>query len=794
MITSSAPIKNVTTVFADDGAIAAEDYKVSVVTDDMVIKDQAIADFLAKPILIKQTSWASTDLINANLWAVSPGAALSANAIWANKIQGYAYMRGTAVLRVQINANPFQQGRLLIHFLPLTQQISVGDPSYFYMHNTQLISKSMQPHVELDCRDTSAIIKIPYVSPTNWFSLKTALYDWGTFYVDVFAALATGTASDATVDVSIWLSFEDFELAGPTFPQMAGKGGKRFKVSTLKEETAMEGGPISRALAATSSIASALEAVPFLASVAAPVAWVTGALSGVAGYFGWSKPETNQGGTVMINQFGRYAATSDGLDPSIPLGLISNNGTKVTSDITIRSEDEMSFNFLKTFPAYIRQINWPDTTITNNSLYSAVVGPTSTIMFDQFTRNVSGHITTYNIGPPAYYLSKRFALWRGSLCFTFKLIKTQYHTGRLQVSFTPGDAATAINVPGTLNGEYSLREIIDISEGNEFCMHVPFLMPTNYVANGTTMGKLDITVVNQLRRPDNCSSSITIMVFANAGDDFELQIPYSGSADVPYSPQMGGPIKMQMDMGQCESIVTDTVGSADIPSRKLVYAEMSAGENFASVKQLLNRNSQLMSRTGAPTLVSGLLAWPWFCNVAYTAAAGFTANPWGGDAYSIFAPMYCMYRGSVRLTVGSSQAYTTGVNPGVATVYGCQLPRKWAAGTAVMGTEPALLTPGQTGTQEWATGDYMGLTGVAIQNPQLGFSSWKLPYISTTKCSLLCTQSTVAGIPNEPSQARNMLCIQSKGQYGDYTVMRSFCDDFQLAYFVGAPPVYVSTT
>lgn len=799
----SAPtVADVTTVFTESGTVAEESLGFTPKLDDMVVKNQSLSDFLAKPILIQQGTWTTATAQNGNLFSFSPGALLATNPIWANKLSGYAYGRGNAVVRVQINANPFQQGRLFLHFLPCQPAFAAVDASYLAIHNTIIASKIQQPNVELDCRDSACTMSVPYLTPVNWYNFKTTSYDWGTFYLDVLSPLATGETGDVTVDYSVWLHFEDFEFAGPTLPQMAGKGGKRFRVASLtKEEAKMEGGPISNGLSVAAKVSGALSAVPILAPLTGPASWLLSTASGVAGAFGWSKPESRQGGSIMIPMYNRYSATSDGLVPDVPLGLVHDNATSISTSNSIRSEDEMSFNFLKQVPVLTKTVAWTDTQISGTSLLAANMGPNGILSFQQATRTVGIHVVTYNVGGPMYYLAQRFRLWRGSICLVVKLVKTQYHTGRLQVSFTPGNVTTALVGPTPTTGAYSMREIIDITDGNEFCFHLPYMIETNYLTTDNIMGRLDITIVNELRRPDNANASINLLFYVAAGPDFELACPMSannGTSPAAFSPQMGR-LRKQMDSGQCDVIVEGNIGSSDVPSYTSTFAEQSIGEMFTSIKQLLNRNTSLVSRTTINP-ASGLTIWPWFVNIPYNTSSGIIANSWGGDALTYFGPMFAFFRGSARISIASNQLATNyggatqPANPSTMCVAGMQNPS--LAGTVNSQISTTTYQPFNNSATEWITTGAAtnGVTGVVMQNSNAGFTSWRLPYYAVTKFSLLIPQSTSALVPSDVSQPGNFLSVFSSLGFVDYALARSFSDDYQLSYFVGCPPVYVSST
>jgi hypothetical protein len=177
-----------TTDFFDEG----EAIKVTKVQNHELAKfvwgDSDIKNFLAKPFLIKQGTWHTSDTFSGGaLYSGSIAAALNGNAYWTNKLQGYMLMRAKAVIRLVINANPFQQGKLVLGVMPLASHFTSPDPGFASRHISTLQGFRQLPCVEIDCRDTVAILEIPYIAPNNWYNLKTTHYDWGTIYLNVLS-------------------------------------------------------------------------------------------------------------------------------------------------------------------------------------------------------------------------------------------------------------------------------------------------------------------------------------------------------------------------------------------------------------------------------------------------------------------------------------------------------------------------------------------------------------------------------------------------------------------------------
>jgi hypothetical protein len=768
-------------------------------------QETSIEDFMMKPFFAADVSW--TTSLTAN--TIISGSQInvndlisSLNSYFLNKVQGFALYRGTIVCHVKINAMPFQQGRLLLHFLPNYVQRVALDTSFGPMHNASLTTKSMQPSIELDARDTECIMEIPYVSPTNWCKIiqptqgaTSEYYDWGTFFLSVLSPLmVTGDAGVVEVDTSIYFYFKDFELCGPTVPQ-AGGGGKlkKFKnASTNREQaTVSDHGPVTTALSLASQAADALSSIPMVSYVAEPLSWALRVASGVASVFGWSKPQNNSSTGYVSLAFNKYAATSDGDDPSYTLGLLHDNAVLMTDINSLRHEDEMSTRFLYGVEAYLGTTTaWTLTTTSGTSLFSQSISPSAMFAQGSLTYGTTpSHTALYNMGPPFWYLSNYFAFWRGSIKLKFKVIKTDFHSGRLQLTYTPIGYGT-IKHPTLTTSNIALREIIDIRTGNEFEFTLPWYCATNYLPVAQAAGNVDILVLNELKGPASVSSTVNILWYACAGDDFELAGPganfVTGTGNTtpyPFSPQSGE-----------EVIVSEKVGGQGTTKDSMVHCLHSMGELFCSVKQLLNRQNSLNFSTWITG--SGITLWPWFVSViSLNGSTGAVVSPvCGGDMYSIIAPMYAFYKGSMRIGVKQPAASTTNQVAAISPTY-------FNNHTSVAMIGQPLWDPGSSSSTTWASSG-LGLSnvlnqGVAVTQAGIGAAIYRLPYYCQTKCSLLLAQSTAsANISTDVSQPWTMLGIEvygtSFGTTNGNVVTRACADDFQFSYFIGCPPLLVN--
>lgn len=520
-----------TTTFEDEGLTVDKNLETNTYrSDGLGVEMQTICDYLAKPILLTSGTWTTASAPNTTLAIITPESYVDFESIgfniWLDKLKGYNLFRGTFVIRVVINAMPFQAGSLLGHFLPMSEAMdSLNGTAYNSMHNVNLATKTQQPNFILKADMSSATMEIPYIAPTAWWPMNSTFgansirrYGWGDFRLTVLSALRTGATQSASVPYSIYGYWKDAEMAAPLLPHMKGgsskipakKLKKKSIVSTVSKEMEHTSGSLSNVLSKVSVASGMLSGVPMLAPVMGPVSWAAEMAAGVANIFGWSKPLNRESTAIMSTQYARYGATSDGVSTAYPTALRSDNQIEIIDRFTPRDEDEMSFGFLKTVSCLLASSEWTTGDAPSNVVASFDLSPASLCVQGQATSGP--YSVDYSVGPPAFYLSRGFSLWRGSFKVKLVIPKTQFHTGRLQITWIPSriyNGSPAITEPSS----YLLREIIDIRETTEIELVLPYLMEYNYLKTNEISGRLLITVVNQLKATDTVSNTVDILAF-----------------------------------------------------------------------------------------------------------------------------------------------------------------------------------------------------------------------------------------------------------------------------------------
>ncbi len=778
-VSSTSDAKTGTTVFHTDTQVRSN---VSLQTRPLTyvpIREQSIPDFLAKPVFIYSGLWSTSQVSQTSIYSLATVSSLLAsgynNGYYFNKIQGFNLVRFTACFRMTLNANPFQQGRLIMAFSPCENQAFITRTRFF-----SLSQMTALPNVEVDCRDGSAILKIPYIAPTAFYDMQSGFFDWGALEVQVFSPLKTGSSGATNVELALAFWMEDVELAAPLVPQMAGPRGRtkrpiiKFVGKEKESEVQTQSGALTRLANGVGAVANSVTSnIPMLSAFSEPVAWLSSIVGSVASVFGWSKPLNNAVSTPIVKQRLLYSANATGQSFAVPLALNHENKVQTTELLTPEVYDEASFDFLKRRYQYVSSINWTTSETSGTNKLTQGISPSK--IYENLSTTHNTHTAVMHSHPPFGFVSRYFVYWRGSIKILLKFIKTEFHTGRLQVTFTP--SLVLNNAVSISTGTLALREIIDIAGKTEFELVFPYLLNTPWAGYDSISGTLEIVILNPLRAPETAATSVDILVFAGAGDDYMVAGP-TRAPTTGFIPQMDSgtpapPVSV--------STISEVIGGYDytaIENDALAPNKFTIGEAFMSVRQLLLRYNPV--RWGSLlTFTNGFEMNPWYVSLSTIdpTTGALTSPAYGFDAMSDILTGYAFARGSVRVYVAAASAqplvayltqnsYTTPLS--VASLTGASVYQSgqvtYSASTVSSAVPVQIYDPSE-GIAEVAVPYYNGYYFMTLDPTKLSFTGDTYPPIRVG------VYENTGSIPN---------------------IGRSIGDDFQFGYFIGFYPTLYS--
>jgi hypothetical protein len=749
---------------------------------------QDVRAFLAKPIAVASGTFTTADLYPTFIYTSDgiPQSLLYSQPLWLNKLSGNYAFRGTLHLSLQVNATRFQAGRYILGWVP-----SGGGTQYAKFrrqHTASLTCATQVPHVEIDINcDSEATLIIPHINVQGWATLDTIGPSYfgnnGSIFIAAYSGLGVATGSTDCA-WTLFAHFEDVEVAMPIQPQSGRLGTtarvrRKVRVASEVEQESQGLGPLSSHFSTVSKAAASLSGIPYISSVAGPISWAMGVASGVAQAFGWSRPHNAQQANIMQRFIVPRFTNADVADNSTVLGAMDSNTVEELPGFAGSDIDEMSLSYLTSISAYFNAVNWTQAQAPGTLLLNVPLSPRQF-----FSSNIIAAQTFYTT-PPISYFSTAFALYRGSIKLTVKLVKTEFHTGRILVSFKPREGAAGAATPTSLTGTaYEHREIIDIRMGNEFTLEFPFMSTAPYrTTSGTdaSYGEVNFYVLNTLEAPPNVPSAVPLLFEVCGGKDFELAEPsdMNGQVTQIYVPQSGRNV--------CE-IVSEDIGNSS-SNEDNAFARLCIGERILSIRQLLKRFSANMPNTGPTPGFAHL--WNVFqSDWNFLVAAGETQPVVVADFYTYMQACYALQRGGVRLklvttTAEDLKAYVTLLTYNNQTL----LPLASQLWTTVISTYVTSIWGNNKPSAVFST-TVNG--GVEVEVP---FYS---RYSAAPICDLIGTQTAAPeGFdynPQGPVPRNRILSVFSSPPVSPILTMRAVSEDFSFGMFVSTPPLVRFTT
>lgn len=464
-----------------------------------------------------------------------------------DKLDGFTSFRGTCVLRLEINSQPFQCGRLMMVAVPMPTLLG-GRKDFIFKSITTAQAVN---HVQIDIsKQTEVLLRIPFISPYNSYDLIENIFDWAEVQILVYSPLNVAEPTDPGLNCLLWAKYEDIVLGAPTSAkygsqakQQSGKVGNsgsaptQASPQTVKKTRAQEAitGFSNRIIGAGSQVVNGL----------------AGAALGVANLFGWSKPLPAESGTAVLNRPSEHFATADGLDHSHVLALSASNNIENYPGLVGSDVDEMSFDFVKRIPQYVDNFKFGSNTKPLTLLWKSAVSPMYNVPATYFLQSSSAGLTQQWRQPTTLnYAIAPFAYWTGSLVYTFRFVKTNFHSGRVEFTYHP----FASKVDAT-RMEYVYRNVVDIRENTEVSLTIPYISPQPWkkiapsvdpIKNDPVLSSSTGVIYVRALNPLVCASSIVskeieCVVEVRAGDDFQVQAP-TASPYVPYAIQQSGTV------------------------------------------------------------------------------------------------------------------------------------------------------------------------------------------------------------------------------------------------------------
>lgn len=475
-----------------------------------------LAKFLSRPVLIDTDTWTEGNLTLLQNY-FNPWTKFFSDTKIQNKTKNYCRLHCKLHLKWVFNASPFYCGAIRVGWFPCRKFITL-----FTVPGCK-VPMSQAPGVWLMPQEASSVeMVLPFLHSYNWINpLSISQLDsMGQMVYELYAPLASANAATgAAITISCYAWAEDVVLGGLT-------ANETLQATPQKEE-----GKISGLASSVGRLANSLSSTPIVGAYASAVAVGAKVVGSLASAFGFSNaPITADVNPLQPKAFHAFANCETSM-PVDRLCIDPKNEVTIDNRVAgVSTEDPLELtNFLR--ESYIDSIDWDNSQVTQTTLRTFAISPALDIL-----ETVPATASTRHYHTPMAYAARMFKLWRGSIIYRFKVIKTQYHKGRLRLSWDPF-------VDNTSNGDTettTFTKILDLESDSEFEIEIPYKAQriwcdTTFVPASSTdpysglsatsiNGYLNMRVQNIITSPQ-VVSSVRILVFARPGPDFQFAQP-----------------------------------------------------------------------------------------------------------------------------------------------------------------------------------------------------------------------------------------------------------------------------
>lgn len=556
----------VNVTFEDTVAITGEEPLPDVITpSEMYSNELDIVKYMQRPRQIATGTFAQGATYGVTV-PLAPFDLFLNDAAIKRKWNNYKYWKGSLKIELVVNSTPFLYGMWLADWVPLPSlsayniasiyPATVANSKQALCNYSQRNKILIEPH-----KNARYELTLPFIYQNQWHKFSTTATDMGTLTLRPVVPIRAASATTSDPTFTIYASFENFELCGPTV--------------IVQSSDVYHNGPISKPASIVAAAASKLTAMPIIGKFARATEIGAGAVSDMAATFGFCKKPDIVNATAMNPQTAYNLGSGE-------TSMVANRVTidpkqEITRDrsrIGFTNEDELNIASLASRPAIVSIADWNISDIADQQISGYSINP-----------NMSPTLTavgTYAFPTPAAWMGSNFDQWRGTAVFTLNCVKSKYHTGRLLVAFDPNSATASSALAAQIK-----NVVWDITKSDELEIRVPFLADTAWLntnpnvggniseRNGvalnvgtTSTGIMQISVLNRLTAPLT-TATVGVVVRLHWED-----LQYGRPKAVP---QTLSPWSVQ------SADLVDTTRMATIEDSNYV------GQEILSMRQLMNR-------------------------------------------------------------------------------------------------------------------------------------------------------------------------------------------------------------
>lgn len=548
----------------------------------------SLSEFLSRPAKILTFTWNESDAIGTT-HQLSPWQQFFSQTAILNKLTNYAWLKCDLKIKIMVNASPFYYGAMIASYFPMLNfraETIIQDAGTRW-----LIPTSQRPHAWIYPQNNEgAEMTLPFFWKANWLStlVQQDFYDMGILNFINYTLLSSANGISGTgVTVTVYAWAENVVVSGPT----AGL------IMQAKDEYGT--GPVSSVASAVATMAQALSAIPVIGKYATATQVGASAIAKVSSSLGFSNPPVIADTMPLQPTPFPVLASTEQSHPIQKLTIDPKNELSVDPGVAgLKPVDELSISHLVQRESYLTTVTWATSAAADTILFQTAVTP---VMFDM---DASTNNLLYQV--PMCWVAQMFQFWKGDVIFRFRFVCSQFHRGRIRISYDPSGNATQNIGTTAVTQSTVFNEIIDLTKDTNVEVRVPYNQalawcktfqptapsqipwtisstPSFDHTPGITNGTLNMRVLNALTAPV-ASSTIQCLVSVRGADNCE----FAGPIDVfrRYSTFAAQSLD-EYEQTVSSEIIAGTAPSMPSKARYLV----NHGEHLTSLRQVLRRYS-----------------------------------------------------------------------------------------------------------------------------------------------------------------------------------------------------------
>ncbi|APQ44490.1 polyprotein [Basavirus sp.] len=414
----------------------------------------------------------------------------------------FLFWNGDVKLTFQVNGTPFMCGLLAVYFMPLAS------------YECELANISTTNHVYLQPDKNNTVeITIPFLYfRTVMNTVARATESLGTVFVTPISPLSS--VGGEPVSISLYSSFHNSSFSIPRpLPVKNRKPQRFYRVTGVQESNDLtlpttfiaEGaGQSTNVTNNYTNVGGTMPISDITNTPTADLAFAPDITTDLKVPVGLDNPPLSSGAIPVEQAFPGFS-NSYGIRPTRDMQLMPSTFSRQQCMIFDPAETRIDVNCMR---------NCLMTTIPLNTSM-----PTNTALVE-LSLDSRLNIAVGNNIPVNVAVLNQFHFWRGDIEFTFVLVRTQYHSCRLQ-----GVVAYGVDAIEEGSRSVAYSNIMDFSGENSVCsMTIQFNAQTEFLrtyegskvvdpTQNHSLGTFGLYIANQLVAPDTVPQTIDVLMY-----------------------------------------------------------------------------------------------------------------------------------------------------------------------------------------------------------------------------------------------------------------------------------------